>query len=231
MTNIHYFQHVPFEGPGSLEIWAKNNGHQTSATRFYENDPLPSVNDIDWLTVMGGPMSIHDTADYPWLIEEKKFIKQAIDSGKTVLGICLGAQLIADALGASVYPNQEKEIGWFPVEKTPDLQTAVARILPDTLEVFHWHGETFELPRGAVHLAKSAVCENQAFIYKERVLGFQFHLETTPDSAKALIAHCANELTDAPYIQTAAEMLANEARFSKINATMNNILEMIHKVI
>ncbi|MCG8378009.1 MAG: type 1 glutamine amidotransferase, partial [Proteobacteria bacterium] len=111
--NIHFLQHVPFEGLGSIENYINEKSHHLSCSRLYLDQELPSVNDLDWLFVMGGPMGIYDEDQYPWLDREKKFIKQCIDSGKIVLGFCLGAQLIADVLGAKVYKNQYREIGWF----------------------------------------------------------------------------------------------------------------------
>ena len=117
---IHYFQHVPFEGLGSIEDWIRSEGYDLFSTRFYRNDPLPELDRIDWLIVMGGPMGANDDHIYPWLAAEKKFIGEAIKKGVRILGICLGAQLIASVLGARVYPNAHKEIGWFHVRLTPD---------------------------------------------------------------------------------------------------------------
>lgn len=226
--NLHYFQHVPFEGLGSIESWALSGGHRVSSTRFHSRDPLPALHDLDWLIVMGGPMSVHDESELPWLVEEKRFIEQAIKAGKTVLGICLGAQLIATVLGAKVYRNRQKEIGWFPIQRTAGAAgAAIATILPVQVEVFHWHGETFDLPAGAVHLARSEACENQAFAYGDRVLALQFHLETTPQSAAALIEHCGDELVPSPFIQTADTMLAQPDRFEFINECMNRLLSSL----
>jgi len=113
---IHYFQHVEHEGLGSIEEWIRSSGHSSRATKFFEKTDLPELTDFDWLIVMGGSMSVNDEGEYPWLSDEKKFIKKAIDAGKTVLGICLGSQLVSSALGAQVYKNQEKEIGWYDIE-------------------------------------------------------------------------------------------------------------------
>uniref|UniRef100_UPI0035623CEA type 1 glutamine amidotransferase n=1 Tax=Pontiella sp. TaxID=2837462 RepID=UPI0035623CEA len=109
--NLHWLQHVPFEGLGTIEQWAADHGAEITCTRLYAGDALPDLNSFDRLVVMGGPMGIHDHGEHPWLVEEKRFIKQAIDANKTVVGICLGAQLMADALGAEVYPGPHKEIG------------------------------------------------------------------------------------------------------------------------
>jgi len=225
---IHYLQHVPFEGLGSIGAWARNAGYPVTSTRLYHMDVYPDMNAFDWLIVMGGPMSVHDRDIYPWLTGEKKFIRQAIDRGKIVLGICLGAQLIAHVLRAKVYSGSEKEIGWFPIERSLECSgMEIAEIIPDKIDAFHWHGETFELPYGATRLAGSAVYDNQAFVYQEKVLGLQFHLEATPDSVKSLIEHCADEITAAPYIQSAAQMLSDENRFVEINRVMDNILNYL----
>ncbi len=223
---IHFLQQVPFEGPGSIAAWAENAEHRISSTRLFQSDPLPKQADIDWLIIMGGPMSIHDEEHYPWLIEEKRFSKQSIEESKIVLGICLGAQLIADVLGAKVYPNDQKEIGCFPVKKYPDAnKTTICGALPDEMEAFHWHGDTFGIPVGAVRLASSNACPNQGFVYKNRVIGLQFHLETTRESVENLVENCSTELATAPYIQTAATMLKNNAKFERINLVMNSVLE------
>ncbi|MGC1392183.1 MAG: type 1 glutamine amidotransferase [Bacteroidales bacterium] len=206
---IHYFQHVAFEGLGSIEEWVKLSGHLLTATKFFEETELPGISDIDWLIVMGGPMSVNDEEQYHWLADEKKFIREAIDKGKTVLGICLGSQLVSAALGAKVYQNKEKEIGWFDIELTPEAQTG--NLFSDfgkRLTVFHWHGDTFDLPENAIRLASSAGCKNQAYVYKEKVLAFQFHLEPTLDSLNQMIDFGRKGLKADKYIQTEQEILS-----------------------
>ena len=180
---IHYLQHVKFEGLGSIENWVNNAGHEIASTKLYKNETFPDIKDFHWLIIMGGPMSVHDTSIYPWLGKEKEFIRRAIDSDKTVIGICLGAQLIAEVLGSKIYPARKKEIGWHPIRKS---SSKIADVLLDNIDAFHWHGETFDLPNEAIRLASSDVCENQAFIFKERVLGLQFHLESIFTSVKEL---------------------------------------------
>lgn len=220
----HYFQHVPFEGLGSIEPWLRNAGYKISYTRFYTSDDLPLIEDIDLLIVMGGPMSVNDESAHPWLVREKEFIKNAIRTGKSVLGICLGAQLIADAMGGTVFPNPVKEIGWFPVQAV-EPENVLFFQFPKETQVFHWHGETFSLPEGAVRIAKSKGCENQAFQIGSNVLGLQFHLETTPSSAKAIVENCQDELVEGKYIQTREEILSVPGeRYSSINRLMGKVL-------
>lgn len=229
--NIHSLQHVPFEGLASIEAWATARGHHLTTTRLHAGDTLPEPGHLDWLVIMGGPMNIYEEEKFPWLVAEKRFIRSVIGAGKVVLGICLGAQLIADVLGGPVRRNAQKEIGWFPVRKTEGAgRSRVCDALPAEFEAFHWHGDTFTLPPGAVHLARSAACENQAFIHNERVVGLQFHLETTPESARRLAHHCADELVAGPLIQTADEILAEEQRFERINRIMWKLLDRLHAV-
>jgi GMP synthase-like glutamine amidotransferase len=226
--NIHSIEHVSFEGLGSIEGWIQQNGHTLTTTRPYLQEPFPSNENIDLLIIMGGPMNIYEEDKFPWLREEKRFLAREIDKGGRVLGICLGAQLLADVLGARVYANKDKEIGWFPVETTAAAATStVFNAFPASIEVFHWHGDTFDIPKGAIHIARSAACENQAFIYDERIIGLQFHLETTPVSAQRLIANCAEEIVHGTYIQKPRAMTDNTHRFDVINANMQTLLDRI----
>ena len=207
---IHYFQHVPHEGLGSINEWVSSNGHSLTSTKFFEDPLLPALTDIDWLIIMGGPMNVNEEEHFPWLADEKRFIHKAIDAGKTVLGICLGSQLISASLGDRVYKNKENEIGWFDVELTPSAQSGKLFFgMGKSLRPFHWHGDTFDLPDGAVHLASSAGCRNQAFIFGDKVLGLQFHLEIIPDLLLQMIEAGRKELTDGKYIQSEEEILKN----------------------
>ena len=224
----HYLQHVSFEGLGIIEPWLQDAGYEISNTQFFNSTVLPEIENIDFLVVMGGPMSVNDEDDHPWLKDEKEFIKNVIKAGKPVLGICLGAQLIACSMGGEVYSNPEKEIGWFPVEPIQSHKSFIFQF-PHEVEVFHWHGETFSLPAGAVQIARSAGCENQAFQLGSNVVGLQFHLETTPVSAKEIVENCKNELTEGMYIQSEEEILsAAEERYVKTNRLMVSILEHLH---
>jgi len=171
-------------------------------------------------------MSVNDEREHPWLKEEKAFIKEAVDRGCGVLGVCLGAQMIASALGARVFANAHKEIGWFPVQAVSTDSDSFR--FPPQATVFHWHGETFDLPPGAIHLAKSAGCNNQAFQIGRNVIGLQFHLETTPETADQLIRHCREELVTGEYIQTEQALRSVPVEtYRNINRLMNEVLAYI----
>jgi GMP synthase-like glutamine amidotransferase len=224
----HFFQHVPFEGLGSIGAWLRSVPAEVTATKFFESPTLPNVKDIDLLVVMGGPMSVNDEAEHPWLAVEKRFIREAIEEGKAVVGVCLGAQLIANTMGARVYQNKEKEIGWFPIAPASVGTSQQVFAFPPEALVFHWHGETSDLPGGAIRLARSAACENQAFQLGRRVIGLQFHLETTPESARDIVSNCRSELVPSRYIQSEAEILAVPAStYDVINSLMGKVLQFV----
>ncbi len=226
----HCLQHVAFEGLGSMEPWLVSVGHEITFTRFYEGTDFPKAEDVDLLIVMGGPMSVNDEIELPWLAPEKTFVRRVIKSGKPVLGVCLGAQLIASAMGARVYPNPCKEIGWLPVRAVrPQADPAYPLFrFPPEVEVFHWHGETFDLPAGAILLASSAGCRNQAFQLGASVIGLQFHLETTPETLRGLVANCRAELVPSRYVQPEAELLAvPPSNYRAINGLMAKVLTFL----
>ena len=223
----HYCQHVPFEGLGSIEQWLVTNGYSLTHTRFYESTDLPDVEEIDFLIIMGGPMSVNDEDKFPWLVAEKQFVRSAIESRIPVLGICLGAQMIANAMGAKVFPNPMKEIGWFPIHPVSSACHS-SFTFPNSETVFHWHGETFDLPPDAIQIARSEGCENQAFQLGKSVIGLQFHLETTPDSAREIVSHCRDELVPSKYVMTEEEILSvSPARYQLINQSMESILSYL----
>ena len=205
---LHALQHVPFEGPGKIEDWAAKANHKLSGTRLYANEILPSIDTFDMLVVLGGPMGANDDTRHRWMKGEKLLIELAIEKGKKVLGVCLGAQMIASILGAKVYPNTQKEIGWFPVElNPPNVRHHPLSVLPQRTTVFHWHGDTFDLPKGASHLARSRACENQAFAVGDKVIGLQFHLEMGMPHIESLLRHAAADLTGGDFVMNAEEML------------------------
>lgn len=225
---IHYLQHVPFEGPAGIATWAHRQGHTLLGCRLDRGQPLPSLADFDWLVTMGGPMSVHDEGRYPWLADEKKLIERAIKARKRVLGVCLGAQLLADVLGARVYRNRHKEIGWFPVRLTQQATSSnLLADFPGSFTAFHWHGETFEIPAGALHLARNEACKNQAFEFGGTVLGVQFHLEVTPRVVRALIQNCRTDIDSGRYQQPPDQMLACRKEFGIIGRLLYRMLDRL----
>jgi GMP synthase-like glutamine amidotransferase len=225
---IHYLQHVPFERPAGIATWAHRQGHTVTGCRLDRGQPLPSFADFDWLVIMGGPMSVHDEGVYPWLADEKKLIERAIKARKRVLGVCLGAQLLADVLEARVYQNRHKEIGWFPVHLTPQAtSSSVLAGFPEPFPAFHWHGETFEIPAGALHLARNEACENQAFEYGGTALGVQFHLEVTPSVVQALIQNCRADIGSGRYQQPPDQILACWKEFGIIRRLLYRMLDRL----
>lgn len=225
---IHTLQHVPFEGLGCINQWIATKKHSVSYTKLYDNPKFPTLDEFDWLIVMGGPMGVYDEAVYPWLKEEKEFILRAIESGKTVVGICLGSQLIAEVLGAKVYPNKQKEIGWFDIKKTEYAKThPLLEQVEEQFTVFHWHGDTFDLPTGSERLFSSDVCLNQAFLYKKKVLGLQFHFEVTSQTLKEMIENGRNELVEDKTIQSAAKILEQTNHIDLNNQKMFRILDYL----
>lgn len=224
---VHYLQHVHFEELGSIASWLQNKGYEITHTAFFDEPNLPDAQTIDFLIIMGGPMSINDEAIYPWLAIEKEFIREVITLGKPVLGVCLGAQLIASAMGAKIYPNPQKEIGWFPIKAVSTDKNDVF-VFPDFFEVFHWHGETFDLPSGASLLASSTACKNQAFQLGNNIMGLQFHLEMTPDSVKEIISHSRDELINSVYVQSEETMLsASPQLYTDNTKCMYDILDFL----
>jgi len=218
-------QHVPFETPSAIADWASARRHALQTVLMHDGVRLPRLADIDMLVLMGGPMSVHDSALLGWLDDEKQYLRRALALGKRVLGVCLGAQLIADALGAPVTRNRHREIGWFPLLRSDCLPDHLAALLPRSMNAFHWHGETFALPPGAVRLASSAACANQLFAIGDRVLGMQCHLEVTPDDARELAGACADELIDAPYVQDMQTITGQPQRFTAANVALVNMLD------
>jgi GMP synthase (glutamine-hydrolysing) len=229
-VRIHSLQHVPFEDLGSMQQDIQKYGAHLTTTHWYRGDTPPAVNDFDVLIVMGGPMGVYDEAQYPWLAEEKILIASAIAANKKIIGFCLGAQLIACALGAPVTRNAHREIGWFPLQITATAsEHPIAKILANCNAVFHWHGDTFALPANAQLIASSLACAHQAYIINEQIYAFQFHLETTETSARALVENCAEDLDNSAYVQTAEEIFQDKERFAAINRAMSSVLAQILK--
>ena len=215
--HIHYFQHDHFEDLGYIGDWAEAHNFTTSVTHFDLKAELPSLKDFDWLVVLGGKMGVNDSGQYPWIVEEIDFIQKAIHAGKIVFGICLGAQMLASALGARVYKNVEPEMGFYPVYFNDNAKNDnIFMHFPAELNVMHLHFDIFELPEGAVTMADSKVTPVQAFRYGNNVFALQFHFEITETNAPVFIKEVTPEIVPGNLVQYPPEMLQN-IRYCRLN--------------
>lgn len=221
----HILVHADFEAPGYVEQWILEKGFQLNRTLIYNNEALPDVGDFDFLVIMGGPMSAYDDEQYPWMPKEKELLRQAIWAKKKVLGICLGAQLLASSLGARVYPNQHKEIGWWPVRKVKSDVKTIFDSYPDEAVVLEWHGDTFDIPDGAVWIATSDAAKHQAFVYGDHVLALQFHPEANPESLAMLVDEERTGFKTSCYVQELDEIAAETRYFELGRTILYNLLD------
>ena len=172
-------------------------------------------------------MGVDDSSTFPWLISEMNLIQSAIMNGKRVLGVCLGAQLMAAAMGAKVSRNPHKEIGWYPVNKTGAVNTVFAKDIPNIFDAFHWHGDSFEIPQGAEHLVSSAATSNQGFCVGASALALQFHLELRVSDATRIAEACPADLTPGAYVQQPEEFTTKNDFFMKANKLMGRLIETL----
>jgi GMP synthase-like glutamine amidotransferase len=196
MKPVLVFQHIWCETPGIFLDLLRERKCPVETVRWYEGDPVPDdLSRFSGLLVMGGPMSVNDEADYPWLKTEDRILKEALALDFPTLGICLGSQLIAKAAGGTVRRGPLKEIGWYPVRLTAAARhDRLFRESPETIEVFQWHGEYFDTPPGAVNLASSDLYQCQAFSIGQNVYGLLFHLEVTGQMVKEWVGTFKEEL-------------------------------------
>jgi len=225
---IHSLEHQPAEGPAKIADWATARGHTLARTAIYAGEALPELEAFDLLVIMGGGMNIYQHRDHPWLVAEKEFLRRASDAGKPILGICLGAQLLADVLGGKVYQNPEKEIGWFPVNFLD--RSAPFADFPESMNVMHWHGDTFDLPSGARSVASSEGCPRQALVWGDRVVGLQFHLEMGAVNVADLANVSAEDLTPGRYVQSAEQLLQTPADLPAAHAALYALLNELARL-
>lgn len=232
IMRFHYLQHAEGEDIGNMREWFETQGWLVSSTQLHKGESLPPGDSFDWLGIMGGPMSAYDDAIYSWLAEEKRFIRTAIEAGKVVIGICLGSQLLADVLGARVYKAPQQEIGWFEIKKQKKLQdTPVALWLPERSRFLCWHGDTFDLPSGAVPLASSACTPNQGFLWGTNVVALQFHLEAAGGTPEAFADAEGHAPEPGPFVQEWSEVVGNEVLYVGSRAVMHQLLDHLQNKI
>jgi GMP synthase (glutamine-hydrolysing) len=225
---LHYLQHVDAEDLAHIGDWAKHRGLNITATRLHHGEQLPELDSLDWLVVMGGPMNIYEETEHPWLADEKEFIRKEIEAGKTVVGVCLGAQLIAHVLGAKITRNSHTEIGWFPVHQTKAAKALpMFKDLPETFTAFHWHGDRFDIPEGATRILESEACAEQSFLYTDRVLALQCHLEETEESVQHLLDNFEHEMTPGPYVQSVQNVKEGCASIPSMHEVLKNLLDRL----
>jgi len=220
MRPVLVFQHIGCETPGVFLDLLREQGRPVETVRLYEGDPVSDdLTRFSGLLVMGGPMSVNDEADYPWLKTEDQLLKGALALDFPTLGVCLGSQLIAKAAGGTVRRGVRKEIGWYPVRLTAAARhDRLFRESPETIEVFQWHGEYFDTPPGAVNLASSDLYSCQAFSIGQNVYGLLFHLEVTGQMVKEWVGTFKEELDGVKrYIRPEAILERLPQRIDELN--------------
>jgi GMP synthase-like glutamine amidotransferase len=225
MAGIYIFQHTPFEGPGYIQTWAEKQNKELHIVPVYQDVELPSQDEVDFLIVLGGPMSIRDRAKLPWLDSEIDFLYEYTSRGKKALGICLGAQLLADAIGGRVSKGTT-EIGWYPVKSAPAREASnIFRTFPKEFTPLHWHSETFSMPSDAYRTTGTIVTPNQSFDFKGRIVGIQYHLEVDEALLEDFIRSADRVFPKGKYVGTEDQIRAGKVHMPKNQALLTRVLD------
>lgn len=221
--------HADFETPGVIQDWALENNYSFKLEKPYREETLSSIDRFDLLIIMGGPQNLQKLTNYPYLIAEINLIKEAITKNKKVLGFCLGAQLIGEALGIKTLSSPEKEVGVYPIDLTLEgINDPLLKNIPKSFPVIHWHNDMPGMNNNSVLLASSRGCPNQIIKYRNNVYGFQCHLEMTLNCIKKMIAASPEDLTPSRFTQTKEKLLAQD--YTSINNLMISILSQFVKL-
>ncbi|UCH22003.1 MAG: type 1 glutamine amidotransferase [Deltaproteobacteria bacterium] len=208
---LHFLEHDPdYFSNTNITLWAETKGYQVTNTDLFKMEKLPSLSDFDWLMIMGGSQHAWEEEVHPWLVEEKQFIANALSERKIILGICFGAQLLAEVLGGRVYPKRKEEIGWYEVTLNKEgLDSFLFKSVPDRFLTFHWHSDHFALPVRCTRLAFSKATANQAYIHNDScAVGIQFHPEYTREMIRFFSKEYGHEWVKGPYVAGKEAVLA-----------------------
>ncbi len=228
---VHTLINDPIAKEGWIKEWIDEKGYTISFTLVYDGAQLPVQKDFDVLIILGGTMGAYEENKYPWLKSIKQLIKEAINLNKYVLGICLGAQLLAEILGGKVYPHTHKEIGWTEIRLTREGKNEnIFAGLPEKLVVFQYHGDTFDLPADTVLLASGQGCRNQAFMYGKRVFGLQFHPEFTADMIEQIAKTYGGDIEPGPFVQMPSEFIGRNDLQENAKNTLFQILDNLEEI-
>ncbi|HUX13589.1 MAG TPA: type 1 glutamine amidotransferase [Spirochaetia bacterium] len=224
-------QHVEFEGPGRILEWTGIRKVPFTIFRTFDGKAFPKLDDFELVVILGGPMTVYERAGYSWMDTEIAFLSHAVEAGKAILGICLGAQIMAHLLGAHVGALPTPEIGWFPVTMSPEGKAhPIFAGFPVNFTALHWHGDTFSIPRGAVHVASSAACRNQAFVFGDRVVGLQFHLEATEQSLQTLVDNSYNPRVSGRFVMSKEQTVSGIRTDSTDRGLLFALLDSLRKI-
>ena len=229
---IQLIEHDPEDfSRTNISFWAASKGYRINQTYVCNNEALPALDDFDWLMVMGGSQHAWDDQNNAWLEEEKRFVAEALAGGKLFLGICFGAQILAEVLGGKLFPNKYREIGWHEVSLTRQGQESfLFKNVPTSFVSFHWHSDHFSLPRNCTRLAFSKATENQAFVSNDRpAVGLQFHPEYTREMVAYYAAEHSQDWTPDVFVSSSDEVAARTAEIPDTYWLMEILLDNIEK--